>query len=134
MLLNHAGVKIVSDEIQFFSAPIQGLNTDAFVTRDFASQIGNAQTTFPIVFHFFCQRRDLWIDEYRERNLWFLRITRVLRAQIRFASLQHKRLQRHLAVNQRRHHVPGARFHAVFNNGNVSIHDAFAHHRIASDS
>src|SRR5438445_4122050 len=79
LVLDHAGVKIVGDETQFFSASIQGLNTDAFVTRDFTSHIGNAQTTLPIVFHFFCQRRDLWIDEYRERNLWFLRITRVLR-------------------------------------------------------
>src|SRR6266581_7478657 len=62
------------------------------------------------------------------------RITRVLRAQIRFASLQDKRLEGDLAVNQRRHHVPGARLHAMFDNGNVSIHDAFAEHRIASDS
>ena len=41
-----------------------------------------------------------------------------------------KRLERHLAVNQRGDDVAGARLHAMLDNGNVAIHDAFADHRI----
>src|SRR5262245_57983004 len=53
-----------------------------------------------------------------------IRVARVFGAQIGFAALHEIRFESHLPVDQRRHHVPGARFHAVLDNGDVAIENA----------
>jgi len=60
-------------------------------------------------------------------------ILRVLGAQIRLPVLHHVGLQRALAVDERRHHLPVPCLRAVLQQHQVTVEDAFADHRVARD-
>ena len=47
-MLDHPGVEILGDEIEFIAVAIQRGDVDVFVTRHLAAQIGNAEATFPV--------------------------------------------------------------------------------------
>src|ERR671923_2856340 len=79
LVLNDARMKGMRHKVYFLAFSVQCLNTNALVTWHLASQIGNTEAAFPITLGFFCHWRDLRIDENRQRNLWFLRIARIVR-------------------------------------------------------
>src|SRR5437762_352753 len=60
-------------------------------------------------------------------------IFRILGAKKWLAPVQQERFESALVIDERRHHVAGARSYAMFQNNEIAVHDALSDHRVAPD-